>query len=40
MQSLYLYDFVGMCEMVIVKDEPEIHLKQKRRLGGAFVDEM
>jgi len=33
-------DDTGMCEMVIVKDEPEIHLKQKRRLGGAFVDEM
>ena len=29
----------GMCEMVIVKDEPEIHWKQRRRLGGSYVDE-
>eukprot|EP00112_Aurelia_sp_Birch-Aquarium-sp1_P000198 Seg1017.1 transcript_id=Seg1017.1/GoldUCD/mRNA.D3Y31 product="Target of rapamycin complex 2 subunit MAPKAP1" protein_id=Seg1017.1/GoldUCD/D3Y31 len=33
-------DDTGMCEMVIVKDEPEIHLKQRRRLGGNYVDEL
>lgn len=32
-------DDTGMCEMVIVKDEPEIHLKQRRRLGGIPIDE-
>ncbi len=30
---------VGMCEMVIIKDEPEIHLKQQRRLGGVQIEE-
>eukprot|EP00794_Sanderia_malayensis_P005895 gene5895-6580_t len=32
-------DDTGMCEMVIVKDEPEIHVKQRRRLGGIPIDE-
>ena len=34
-----LFQFSGMCEMVIVKDDSEIQLKQRRRLGGGFIDE-
>ncbi|XP_065066625.1 target of rapamycin complex 2 subunit MAPKAP1-like [Rhopilema esculentum] len=32
-------DETGMCEMVIVKDDSEIQLKQRRRIGGGFIDE-